>query len=93
MNYAKLIGGELEFAPRKLKEGEAVVYNPSGELLKAHGYKPLLLTDPPEAEDGYVPFQHWVETETVIVQSWSLEPEGELSDAEALDILLGGEAV
>ena len=32
----------------------------------------------------------WEETEEEIVQTWTVEPEGDISDAEALEILMGG---
>ena len=92
MDYAKLIDGDLVLAPRKLRSGDTVVYNPPGALLREQGYKPLRYTDAPAAEEGYCVVSGWMETETEITQTWTQELEGDLSDAEVLDILLGGES-
>lgn len=92
MNYAKLIDGNIAYSPRHISVGEYVVYNPASEMLTAAGYKPVTYADPPEVEPGYIAVPGWVETDEAIVQTWTVEPEGDVSDAEALDILLGGES-
>lgn len=91
MRYAKIHEGELLFAPHKLPSGDTVVYNPPAALLRELGYKPVTYTDPPETEEGWIPVQGWTETEEEIVQTWTVAAEGDIPDAEALDILLGGE--
>ena len=90
MNYAKLIDGTLVPAPRKLRNGDYVTYNPPVAMLEEHGFKPVRHTDPPEVEEGFVAVPGWEETEEEIVQTWTVEPEGDISDAEALEILMGG---
>lgn len=90
MRYAKLIAGEISFAPRKLRSGDTVVYNPPVALLLEQGYKPVRFTEAPGAEEGFRPVSGWTESETEILQTWTMEPEDEISDNEALEILLGG---
>ena len=91
MYYAKLIDSELVFAPRKLRGGENTVYNPPAALLEAEGYKPVVYTEAPAVEEGCRAVCGWTETADKILQTWTAVPEGDISDAEALEILLGGE--
>ena len=91
MDYAKLIDGVLVLAPRKLRHGDTVVYNPPVPLLREQGCKPVRYTESPAEEPGYCAVSGWTETENEITQIWTLEWKGDISDAEALDILLGGE--
>ena len=93
MRYAKLENGFPQYAPRKLRVGDAVVYNPIPEQLFNAGYLPVIETTPPEAEDGYYATPHWAEVDGEIVQSWEIVEipvSDELDPAEALDIILGG---
>lgn len=90
MTYAKLIEGQIVFAPRKIRGPEYTTYNPPAEMLIEAGYKPVTYTDPPEVEEGYVAVPGWEETEEAIVQTWTVEPEGDISAEEALEILMGG---
>lgn len=90
MTYAKLINGELVAAPRRIRLETHTVFNPPAELLEEQGYKPVRYTEPPEVEEGFVAVPGWEETEEEIVQTWTVEPEGDISDAEALEILMGG---
>lgn len=94
MKYAKLIEGEIVFAPRKMPTeigGEPyVVFNPPAEMLIAAGYKPVTYTDPPDdPPEGYVYVPGWEEEEDEIVQTWSLIVEN-IPAEEALDIIMGG---
>ena len=91
MKYAKLFDGRLSFAPNPIRADGFWHGNPPAELYLAQGYKPVRCTEPPAAENGFRPVESWTETEEAIVQGWTLEPEGELEDGEALNILLGGE--
>ncbi len=91
MNYAKLIDGQIQFAPRHIPVGEYVVYNPTPEMLIEAGYKSVQHTAIPETEPGYIGVPGWTETDEAIVQIWTAEPEGDVSDTEALEILLGGD--
>lgn len=92
MKYAKLIDGQIVFAPRHITVGEYTVYNPTHEMLTAEGYKPVRYADPPEVEPGYVAVPGWDETAEEIVQTWTVEPEPDEVDAErAMEILFGGD--
>lgn len=57
------------------------------------GYKPMVNTEQPEAQTGYEALFYWRETDDAWVQTWEIVPiaEDELTDAEALSILLGGD--
>ena len=71
MKYAKLINGNIVYAPRKLAVGDYTVYNPTPEMLIAEGYKPVVYTEPPgEPDPGYMLVDKWVETSEEILQSW-----------------------
>ena len=73
MNYAKLIDGAIVYAPRKLRLETVTVYNPTPEMLIAEGYKPVVYTEPPETQPGYVAAPGWEETTDEIVQVWTVE--------------------
>lgn len=95
MQYAKLIGGQLVYAPRKMNteiEGEPyVVYNPPAEMLEADGWLPMIETEPPEAPEGYHYEPTYTEEGGEIVQGWELvEDPDDISNDEALGIIMGG---
>ena len=83
MIYAKLIDGNLVYAPRKLPVGNFVVYNPTPEMLTDAGYKPVHYTDPPVVAEGYVAVPGWEEQAEEIVQIWTVEL-APVSEEEAL---------
>lgn len=93
MEYAKLMDGSIFFAPQVIVHDTQRIYNPPAELLTLHGFKPVRFTEPPEIEPGYEAVSGWEETQEAILQIWTVQPEGELSDGEVLNILLGGESV
>ena len=93
--YAKLIDGALVKAPRKMNieiDGELyTVYNPTAEMLTADGWLPVVLTDKPEAPEGYHYESTYTEVNDEIMQGWALvEDPPDISDSEALDIIVGG---
>ena len=90
MIYAKLIDGEIVFAPNPIVIADRQIGNPPDEVYRSEGYKPVTYTDPPKTEPGDIAVSGWEETTEAIVQTWSVEPEGDISDTEALEILLGG---
>ena len=73
MNYAKLINGQIHYAPRKLRLETVTVYNPPAELLISEGYKPVRYTDPPQTDPGWIAVPGWTETTDEIVQVWTVE--------------------
>ena len=83
MRYAKLIDGEIIFAPNKLVGETTTVYNPTPEMLMAEGYKPVRFTDPPVAPEGFYAAPDWEETEDEIVQTWTILPRP-ITEEEAL---------
>lgn len=93
--YAKLINGALVYAPRKMNttiDGEPyVVYNPPAELLEEQGWLPVVYTDMPgDAPEGYHYEPTYTEESGEIVQEWELV-ETDYSDAEAFNMLFGGD--
>ena len=92
---AKLIDGQIVFAPRKIQreiDGETyITYNPTDEMLAEQGWLPVIETDPPEAPEGYHYEPTYTEEDGEIVQGWVLvEDPDDISDSEALEIILGG---
>ena len=57
-----------------------------------YGYKPFAYTTAPEVTDGYHAAYIWRETENSFEQTWEIvkDTEDELTDNEALAIILGG---
>ena len=93
--YAKLINGTLRSAQKKVDYNGKTIFNPPEEILLDMGYLPVTYTDmPTDASNGQHYESHWEQTDTEIVQVWTLvdnpaEPEPELSADEALDIIMG----
>ena len=93
--YAKLQNGILRSAPKTVTWRNCTVCNPSPEQLTEQGYKPVRYTDMPEnTESGKHYESSWEETETEIVQTWTLTddpvyPEPEISSEEVLNIIMG----
>lgn len=93
--YAKLMSGTLRSAPKKVDYNGKTIFNPPEEILLGMGYLPVTYTDmPSDAPDGQHYESHWEQTDTEIVQVWTLvdnpaEPESELSADEALNIIMG----
>ena len=96
MQYAKLMDGQLIYAPRKMQieigEEPYIVYNPPADMLAADGWLPLVFTDmPDDAPEGYEYVPDWDEFDGVIERVWDLvEAPDDISDAEALTIIMGG---
>lgn len=91
MIFGKLDEKGLHLAPKKIKNGDSITYNPPAETLLPLGYLPVIFTDPPVVEEGYEAVSTWTQTETEIIQGWDVvvvEPTAE----ELLAILLGDEA-
>ncbi len=96
MQFGKLIDGNLALAPCSIKVGDRQIGNPPAEILLAEGWLPVIYTDPPEPEPGFVAISHWEETEVmgdaVIAQIWVVEPEpDEISEERAYRIITGKE--
>ncbi len=91
--YAKLNEGRLVVAPKMLVIGDTHVWNATAEQYAVQGWLPVVYTDPPEAE-GYYAESGWAEEDGRIVQEWVLIPipeDEDIDDAEALQIILGGD--
>jgi len=75
MTYAKLIDGELIFAPNPILVDGNYIGNPPGEVYLAEGYLPVIYTDPPETEPGYIAVSGWYDEGDAIRQVWTIVPE------------------
>lgn len=83
MKYAKLINNNLIFAPNPIIIGDRQIGNPPGEVYEAEGYKPVVYTDPPVVEPGYIAVPGWEDDGNEIVQTWTVEL-SPVSEEEAL---------
>ena len=92
MQYAKLIDGEIAFAPNPIIVGDRQIGNPPDEVYLEQGYKVVVYTEPPVVEPGYVAVPGWEEQADEIVQTWTVEEEPDEVDADrAMEILFGEE--
>lgn len=88
--YAKLVDGNLVFAPKCFPVGAINVWNPTPEMLETAGYKPVIFVDPPEPREGYSYESVWEEQDDEIVQVWiEQEMPDEIDEAEAYGIIFG----
>lgn len=93
--YAKLQNGFLRSAPKTIVLDGKTINNPLPEELEQIGYKPVVYTDmPTDAPEGQHYESAWEQTDTEIVQTWTLVedpvyPEPELSAEDALNIIMG----
>lgn len=90
--YGKLIDGNLRIASKMLHIGSTKVWNASAADYAAQGWLPVVYTDMPTPPEGYDYESGWEQTEDSIVQTWTLvELPDDIDDAEALNIILGGD--
>lgn len=70
--FAKLQNETLQVVPKQVQwEGKTVI-NPSEDILLALGYLPVQYTEPPAVDEGFYAVPRWVQTETEIVQEWTV---------------------
>ena len=85
--YAKLVDGNLVFAPKCFPVGAINVWNPTPEMLETAGYKPVIFVDPPEPREGYSYESIWEEQNGEIIQVWiEQEMPDEIDEAEKLPL-------
>ena len=72
---AKLIGGAISYAPRKIIMDGKTIFNPGEELLKEQGYKDVEASEAPAVStQTQQAVSSWQEQEDKIVQLWELKP-------------------
>lgn len=72
---AKLIGGALSYAPRKIIVDGKTIFNPADDLLREQGYKDVETSEAPVVStqtQQAVP--SWTEQEDKIIQAWEVKP-------------------
>lgn len=101
MKYAKLINGNIRYAPKTVKWTDEkkqihTVNNPDSNKLLELGYLQVRYTEAPgDAPSGQHYEPEWEQTETEILQVWHLVdnpvyPDPELTAEEVLEIIVGG---
>ena len=91
--YAKLVNGTLRSAPKKVDYNGKTIFNPTEEILLELGYMPVTYTDmPTDVPSGQHYEPHWEQTNTEIVQVWTLAddlniPEPEPTPEERIAVL------
>ena len=81
--YAKLQNGMLHSAPKTVTWNGCTVNNPSAEKLMELGYKPVVYTDmPTDVETGKHYESSWTESDTEIIQTWTLVDDPVYSEPE-----------
>lgn len=83
MRYAKLVNGYPSYAPRRMKIGSVIVYNPTSAQLLAEGYLPVIETPMPDVGEQHYAEPHWEIQNNQIVQRWEVK-EIPITDEEAL---------
>lgn len=90
--HGKLIDSDLIIAPKKLIINDTQVWNASASEYLVQGWKEIILTEQPsDPPEGYQYVNGWEDETETIVQTWTLVPLEDIDDAEALNIILGGE--
>lgn len=72
MQYVKLISGTVQFAPKKIKDGNSITYNPDAEMLAEHGFKPLTVDETPDVPDGHHLEPRYVDNGETVRQYWEV---------------------
>lgn len=70
MKYAKLIDNRLQYAPKKIRRGDSITFNPPAEMLLEEGYLPVRETEQPEVEEGYYLSPVYTQEADEIVVTW-----------------------
>lgn len=72
---AKLVGGALFYAPRKMIIDGKTIFNPPEDVLKEQGYKDIKTTEAPTVTTmTQKPVSTWTDQEDKIVQSLEIRP-------------------
>ena len=73
MKYAKLIDGNIHFAPSDISIDGMTVANPTAEQLAQLGYLPVDKQPVPETDDTHYAVSRWEQTADVIRQVWTVK--------------------
>lgn len=87
--FGKLENGKFVKAPKRLALDGKQIFNPSGETLVKAGYKPVILEDMPDEEEGFYFTPAYTDAGDSILCSWRKEAEPASALEECLRILRG----
>lgn len=87
--YGKLINTMLVCAPAHIELNGLKIWNPSENQYIDSGWKPIVFTEQPDPEPGFVYVAGWKETSKRITETWTKkEAPDVVSDSEALAELM-----
>ena len=86
--FGKLDHGILIFAPNKIVKDNYTIYNPTMETLIELGYKIIEKGEMPTYQEGYHVITHYTETDSSIIESYTLEEDEEAGITEETEDLL-----
>lgn len=72
-DFAKLIDGNIHFAPSAVNIGGMTVANPTPEQLAQLGYLPVEKQPMPETDDMHYAVSRWEQTADAIRQVWTVK--------------------
>lgn len=70
--FAKLKNGILDPAPSVFYEGNRIIVNPDEAFLQQKGYKMVVNTKRPDADEGFYYEPVWEEKDDTILQTWEI---------------------
>lgn len=71
--FGKLVDGAIRYAPKPLRIGDKDIFTTKEEVYLQLGYKPIVRTEPPTIQDGFIVVPYWHEAETAIILNWRIE--------------------
>ena len=95
--YGKLESGELIKAPVYLTIQDQNIWNAPAEDYLSLGWFPVILEDYPECDESHYAESSWEQVDDEIHQVWTIveipvpEDDDELSDEQAMIVLMGGD--
>lgn len=90
MRYAILKDNYPIYAPNPILVDGRMLGNPADSVYVSLGYQPLRLTEQPEPQGNGYYTETWDDSTGEIVQGWCWVEDPNISDEQALNIILGG---
>lgn len=90
MKFVKYINeNQIENAPSIIFDDKVYIANPTEEIYRAHGYKPLYKNEQPELNENEYATCSYTEEEDRVVLIWTVkqyEPETQVTDEEEEEV-------